>query len=603
MKKNPKVFWKYVNRKLRTRTGIPDLKITIDGTTSLASNDAAKAEALSSHFASVMTNEPPGPIPELQPKTALNDCAPLETVSFSQDLVKKKISALNPSKSPGPDNVSAKILKESANEVAKPLCKIFESSMHCGSLPNIWKISNISAIHKKGSRSQCDNYRPISLTSIVCKTMESIIRDSIMDHMTANNLFSTRQYGFLPNRTTSLQLLKVLDEWTEALNNNQQIEVVYMDFQKAFDSVPHNRLLYKLQYYKISGKLLTWIKAFLTDRHQRVAINGVLSSSQRTRSGIPQGSVLGPLLFVLFINDLPDKLLSQAYLFADDTKLFKIHTPGIVPPEQDELDVDLQKLDQWSKDWLLKFNTQKCKQLMIHKPRQESYAKTRYLNNSQEIQTPLQRVYQEKDLGVTIDCHLNFQIQISNMVSKASRNMGLIRRTIDHLDRDTFVPLYTTLVRSHLEYGHSNWSPHLMRDITKLEAVQRAATKKVNGLREMEYPARLKYLGLTTLAYRRLRGDMIDTYKILSNIYDPIASLQLDRDRAGRRGNSRKLLAVGGLVSDIRKYCFRVRIVKHWNNLPDKVVMAPSVNSFKNQLDKYWEDHPLKYNPEQNPYS
>ena len=240
---------------------------------------------------------------------------------------------------------------------------------------------------------------------------------------------------------------------------------------------------------------------------------------------------------------------------------------------------------------------------MIHKPRQESDVKTRYLNSKQENQTPLQRVYHEKDLGVTIDCHLNFQIQISNMVNKASRNVGLIRRTIDHLDRDTFVPLYTTLVRSHLEYGHSNWSPHLMRDITKLEAVQRAATKKVNGLREMEYPARLKYLGLTTLAFRRLRGDMIDTYKILSNIYDPIASLQLDRDRAGRRGNSRKLLAVGGLVSDIRKYCFRVRIVKHWNNLPDKVVMAPSVNSFKNQLDKYWEDHPLKYNPELNPYS
>ena len=604
VKKNPKVFWKYVNGKTRTRSGIPDLKVTNENGTTTASEDRAKAEALSQHFASVMVNEPPGPIPEMTPKETMDDVPKIANILFTENEIRKKIAKLQPNKSPGPDNISAKILKEVSNQLSSPLAKIFNLSLQNGSLPNIWRLSNISAIHKKGSKTLCDNYRPISLTSIICKIMESIIRDHIMKHMLENRLFSTKQYGFLPNRTTSLQLLKVLDEWTEALNNSQSIEIIYMNFKKAFDSVPHNRLLHKLNYYKIEGPTFAWIKSFLTERLQQVTVNGKSSNTQKTCSGIPQGSVLGPLLFVIFINDLPDKLLTKVFLFADDTKIYKMHPKDHHQQEdEDEIDKDLQSLDKWSENWLLQFNAQKCKQLYVHKPRQTINKKTRYLNNEDHNQVPLQCVDKEKDLGITIDNHLSFQHHINNMVAKASRNMGIIRRTFIHLEKCIFLPLYTTLVRSHLEYGHSTWSPYLIRDINRLEAVQRAATKKVNGLRYIPYTDRLKYLGLPTLAFRRLRGDMIDTYKILHKIYDPDASVELKRDTAGRRGNDLKLLVEGGITADIRKYSFRVRIVRHWNGLPNSVVMAPSLNSFKNKLDNHWKDHPVKYEHGLNPYS
>ena len=603
VKGNPKIFWKYVNNKLRSKAGIPDLKTTTENGTTVASEDEEKAEALNKFFASVMVTEPEGPIPELLANHALPDCPSLSDVTITPDKITKKINKLPSNKSPGPDHITARILKEVAIQVAIPLAKIFNLSLQTGSLPDIWRLSHISAIHKKGSKSVCDNYRPISLTSIICKIMESIIRDEIMDHFITNNLINPKQYGFVPKRTTMLQLLNVLDEWTEAINNNQSIEVIYMDFRKAFDSVPHKRLLYKLNHYKISGQLYDWIKCFLTERHQQVIVNGKSSTASKTVSGIPQGSVLGPLLFVIFINDLPDILLSRAYLFADDTKIFSTSQHDVSETAQDDIDKDLASLDKWSEDWLLKFNAKKCHQLFIHKPRQTVTTTTRYLKDEHNEPTPLECVTCEKDLGITIDNHLNFQRQINTMVSKASRNMGIIRRTISHLEKDIFVPLYTTLVRSHLEYGHSVWSPHLIGDIKKLEAVQRAATKKVNGLREMDYSDRLKHLGLTTLSFRRLRGDMINVYKILKGVYDHEATLSLTRDMAGRRGNSLKLLVEGGVNNDIRKYSFRVRIVKHWNNLPDAVVTAPSVNSFKNRLDNYWKDHPLKYDPDMHPYN
>ena len=508
-------------------------------------------------------------------------------------------------KSPGPDYLPPMLLKETIVQTTKALNIIFNESMSTSTLPKVWKTSNVSPIHKKGSKSKCDNYRPVSLTCIASKLMESIVRDEIMAFLLDNNRFIPQQYGFLPKRTAILQLLKVLDDWTEALDKNEIVEIVYMDFKKAFDSVPHNRLLYKLHHLGIRGNLHNWIESFLTGRSQRVSINGTLSSPTIVTSGIPQGSVLGPLLFVIFVNDLPWNLTSNTLLFADDTKAYMKY-PSTIHLQTElstKIQDDLNKMNAWSDKWLLKFNSSKCKQMLIHKPRQNPIPLPRYLRdeNNQEVQ--LEQVTEEKDLGIIVDNHLSFKPHIATITAKARRNMGIIRRTMDHLDKEVFVPLYTSLVRSQLDYGHAIWNPYQQQDVKRLEQVQRNATKKVNGLRETPYEERLKFLGLTTLSFRRLRGDMIEAYKILHELYDPIVSPTLVRDHSTRRGNSFKLYVVGNYTSDIRKYCFVNRIIKHWNSLPNHVVEAPSLNAFKNRLDKEWKNHPLKYNPDLNPHS
>ena len=212
-------------------------------------------------------------------------------------------------------------------------------------LPHEWKKANVSALFKKGDNKMASNYRPVSLTSVVCKTMEKFVRDHVSNFMNKNELFSDKQYGFLPKRSTVLQLLNIIDEWSLAVDEGYEINCLYLDFMKAFDTVPHQRLLRKLESYGITDPLLSWISDFLNNRVPRVIVNGTPSSWSKVLSGIPQGSVLGPLLFIIFINDICESLSSSAYLFADDTKLFRI-----IKEDKDTelLQSDIDTIMNWS---------------------------------------------------------------------------------------------------------------------------------------------------------------------------------------------------------------------------------------------------------------
>ena len=255
---------------------------------------------------------------------------------------------------------------------------------------------------KKGVKPQPLNYRPVSLTSVVCKIMESIIRDNIITHMKENNLFSDQQFGFIMGRSTTLQLLHVLDIWTEILDQGGTLDVIYCDFMKAFDKVPHRRLVHKIEKYGITGNILGWTKAFLSGRTQCVVLNDVKSKIARVTSGIPQGSVLGPILFVIYINDMPEVVDKDSivYLFADDTKVFR-H----IQSQEDtiQLQSDINNLLQWSEKWLLKFHPDKCVSMKVSNkrsfPPQNQYSMG---------QAPLQASECEKDIGIYIDNKLQF---------------------------------------------------------------------------------------------------------------------------------------------------------------------------------------------------
>ena len=481
---------------------------------------------------------------------------------------------------------------ELANSLCKPLCIIFKISLNLNCLPDQWKKAKISTILKKGNKKVASNYRPVSLTSIVCKIMETIIRDCIVEHMKRNKLFSDKQYGFISGRSTTLQLLTVLDMWTEALDRGFSIDVIYMDFQKAFDVVPHRRLLGKIKSYGISDEITAWVSSFLLGRSQRVCINGYESSEKPVISGIPQGSVLGPMLFVIYINDLPDSVTSDTFLFADDTKIFKTIY------DQHDCDIlqnDLASLSEWSKKWLINFHAGKCKHMHIGPDRTSS----NYSLNG----TELQYASHEKDIGVTIDDKLSFDKHISQKCKKAISMFALIRRSFSFLDAEMFKPLYKAYVRSHLDSCSSVWAPYKMKHIDQIEKVQRRATKQIPGFRDLSYPERLRKLKIPTLSYRRLRGDLIEVYKIINGIYDTDAVQflklrstsvpnQLHTRSASRNPN---LLFQNAPRLDLRKFSFSVRIVKAWNSLEGEIVKAPSVNSFKNRIDKFFMNKDIYY--------
>jgi hypothetical protein len=225
---------------------------------------------------------------------------------FDEATVKKYVSKVKESKSQGSDSIYPKLIKETAISISKPVTKIFNKSIEEKKLPKIWKIANITPIHKKGHKYDVSIYIPISLTSIICKTMEKIIRDTLMSHMKENKFFTVHHHGFRKGRSCVTQLIEVVEKWTEELDNHNSIDTIYLDFHKSFDTVPHRRLIHKLKGYGILGNLLHWIEDFLNDRKQRVLLNGAHSAWSTVTSGLPQGSVLDPILFTIYINDLPD---------------------------------------------------------------------------------------------------------------------------------------------------------------------------------------------------------------------------------------------------------------------------------------------------------
>ncbi|KAK3101568.1 hypothetical protein FSP39_004535 [Pinctada imbricata] len=352
VKKDPKTFWKYVKTKTKIKDSIKNLR---DSDDKIIDDQTKKANLLNNYFTSVFTKEDLDNIPIFDDR---NFNTELVDISFNDEEIEKLFEKLDPKKSQGIDELHPKLLKETAATISKPISQLFKLSFEQSQLPTDWKNANITAIHKKGDKDLPSNYRPISLTSIVCKTMEKLIRDEIVRHMETNNLFTKHQYGFRKGYSCATQLIGVIDEWTRLLDNRDEIDVIYLDFQKAFDTVPHARLLNKLYAYGIRGKVHAWLKEYLNQRKQRVILNGEKSGWAEVTSGIPQGTVLGPILFLIYINDLPEVVTNAVKLFADDTKLY-----GKSNNNQDHssLQQDICNLLDWSDRWQLKFNPQKCK--------------------------------------------------------------------------------------------------------------------------------------------------------------------------------------------------------------------------------------------------
>nr|VZI20748.1 unnamed protein product [Spirometra erinaceieuropaei] len=336
------------------------------------------------------------------------DIAVIKTVAFSVEEVRGVLSQIKPDKSPGPDGIPGLILKELSTELPKPLSTLFELSMRTGRLPSKWKTANLVPLHKGGSRITASSFRPISLTCLPCKTMEALVKSAIQQFCEEHNILQDFQHGFRRGRSCLSNLLACLEIWTRALEEGFEVDIVYIDFRKAFDTVPHQRLLHKLSAIGIRN----WIRAFLVGRKQRVCIGDDMSEWVNVTSGVPQGSVLGPLLFILYVNDSLQELDCGKIMFADDVKLWQV-IKG--PNDQRSLQDNPHRLQAWSKKWLLDFNVEKCAALHLRPTNSHSNESLRTYH-LKDVRLPAES--SQKDLGVWIQNNLKPTLQCH----KAAKN-------------------------------------------------------------------------------------------------------------------------------------------------------------------------------------
>ena len=570
-KSNPKEFYSYIRKKKVLPANIGPL--TLENGKHV-SNEVEIAEELNKYFASVFTVED---INGLQEETSIQrNKTPLSNCNFSDNAVIKALNKINANKTSGPDCIAPRVLKEAKFQLCRPLSILFTKSFNSGKIPNDWKLANVTPIEKKGNKATPSNYRPISLTSVVCKLMESIIRDQLVTFLEENDLIKNTQHGFRNKRSCLTNLLDFYNEVYNVYDETKAVDVIYLDFQKAFDKVPHQRLLIKLKSHGVTGKLLKWVEDWLSERKQRVVINGKASNWRDVLSGVPQGSVLGPILFIIYVNDIDDGLTCKISKFADDTKITSRVTTSV---EKLDLQSNLNQLIRWAEKWQMQFNVDKCKVLHIGSNNDQ----TKYSLNGSE----LCKVNNEKDLGIIISNDLKPGKHISEVVKTANKIAGFIGRAFDYKSEKVILTLYNSLVRPHLEYCVQFWSPYFRKDVDKLERVQRRVTKMIPRLRNKPYDERLKELGLFSLSKRRLRGDLIEIFKMFRgldnvNIHD---YLNVD-ERNITRSNGYKIVGKHFRSEEAKHYFFN-RVVNVWNSLPAQVVDSGTLETFKNRVDKH----------------
>jgi len=539
----------------------------------LVTDDAGKAGVLNRQFYAAYTRDDGSPLPDLGPSTHPT----MRDIEFSTPGIEKLLQGLKPHKAAGPDDIAARYLKETASIIAPALQRIFTTSYLTGDTPNDWKMANICPVFKKGERYQAANYRPVSLTCISAKIMEHCIVSNMLDHMEENKIFYPLQHGFRRQLSTETQLITFVQQLATELKNGHQVDSVILDFSKAFDKVCHRLLLHKLQFYGINGLTKQWISAFLTGRSQQVVVNGEKSAPMDVLSGVPQGTVIGPILFLCYINDMPSSVSSQVRLFADDAIIYRrINTEK----DTELLQNDLNSLENWEKTWKMSFNASKCESIIFSRKR-STRVTTYFLHD-----TPLKLVTSAKYLGITLASNLSWSRHIDFTVKKANRAYGLIRRNLKVAPKEVRSHAYISLVRPHLEYGATIWDPHTAGDSNRIEAVQRRAARFCCGRwHNLSSPtqmvAELKWMELWR---RRRLARLTLLYKLCHQLLNVNTShLLVPTTRPTRHSHP---LTFQKLHSTQNYYnlSFFPRTVNDWNNLPASLALAPSIEAFSVSL-------------------
>ena len=587
MKTQPKLFFKYMKKFRKTESKIGPLA---DADGKIHSDAKTKAELLQKQYTSVFS-DPDKASTEHIPQNQNRNYPTLEDITFTPEDVIKAIESIPNSAAPGPDKLPTIVLKECKEQLALPIYTIWRKSLDTGEIPEILKTQGIVPIFKKGNKSNPANYRPVSLTSHLIKLFEKIIRIKIVDYIEEHNLLRSQQHAFRKYRSCLTQLLIHIDKILEIVGRGSNVDVVYLDFSKAFDKVDHKLLLFKIHQKGIQGKIYTWIANFLRNRTQSVIVDGVTSESAEVKSGVPQGTVLGPILFLLFINDIADAMeYTSMQMFADDCKLVKEIQSN---EDHEKLQKDLHSAIIWA--LLNNMEINKDKFVLLQ------YGCDEDLKNHYKLdeESTLENSPDTKDLGVIVSEDLSWQKQITSATNDGKKFSAWILRCFN-TRKHVLLQLFKTFVLSKLEYAAPLWLPYLKKDIEKLESVQRTFTSKLEELEDLNYHQRLKSLKLYSLQRRRERFSIITMWKIANDQCPNQLDLEFyNTHRFGIKCRRKLYNSTTRVhIKTLRQNSFASIGPALFNCIPKSVKNKETLISFKSALDKW-----LKLLPDEPPIS
>lgn len=443
----------------------------------------------------------------------MNGISSLSDINFSIGDITSALSELKPDSSAGPDGWPAFLLHQFRDIFAPHLHKIWRKSLDTGNMPELINLAYITPLFKGGEKCDPAEYRPIALTSHITKVFERVVRKAIIQHLASNHLLNPTQHGFMSQRSTLTQLIQYYTDILNLLDKHGSVDAVYLDFAKAFDKCDHGVILHKLKQFGISGKLGIWLHSFLTNRQQAVCVMGEISSKTWVTSGVPQGSVLGPLLFSILISDINSGVsISSLLSYADDTKIYVGISESL---DESTLQADLSQIYEWAEANNQEFNTKKFEAIRFSLESDHGS----YLNSKS---LPIENKSLIKDLGIYFsdDCAFNEHIDI--IIAKNKKLCGWSLRSFDARDKDTMLTLLKFLILPTIEYCCPLWSPTDQPNIQKLERIQRSFTKKIDNFFKVPYRNRLEFLKIYSLERRRERYIIIYTWKALFGHYpDP----------------------------------------------------------------------------------
>ncbi|KAI8516342.1 hypothetical protein Bbelb_049230 [Branchiostoma belcheri] len=577
-----KLLWSVLNRlNGKESRGIP----TLSNNGLLVDKEEEKAELLNEIFVNITKD---CNHPDRTMKLPILTSKQFTTLQVTREEVLTVLLSLQVDKAPGPDGISNKLLREAAPEICDSLQCLFNYSLSTGTFPTEWKQSNVTPVYKKGDKTDPLNYRPISLLPTVAKVMERLVHNHLYSYLEENNLLHNNQSGFRKGDGTVLQLIRMVNDWARSIDDPDIscTAVVFLDVRRAFDTVWHQGLTYKLTRYGVGGPLLHWFDSYLTGRQQRVVINGVTSSWGKTAAGVPQGSILGPLLFLVYLNDLMSLPCRSALnCFADDTSLY--NSAKTSQEVAISINADLQLVSTWFSDWGLTLHPDKCKVVCVKSGRKNALLPPIYLHGKL-----VEQVSSYSHLGVTIHQTLTWTEHVQVTTSKSRKVLGVLRKVMGKLGRQALETAYFALVRPKLEYAAA-----LLGDLNNtaskmLEQVQYHACCLITGaMKGTPYSNLLQELEWDTLSSRRQYNSLTIMYRMTKGLVPPHLQSLTPPTRGSQftriqlRNNTH--LCVPRCRTQVYKTSFIPHTSSLWNQLPQTVSDASNLAAFKRASKKH----------------
>jgi len=582
LKKGSKHWW-WTAKRLMGEGGKCDIPLLSSGNQTFIHSEE-KAECFANIFAEKSTipqDENNKETPRVKRKTT----ASLKKITFWPKHVRKALFKLDIDKATGPDSIPARVLKKAAPELAKPLARLFQLLMNKHYMPNQWKLAHVIPCYKKKDKHDPSNYRPVSLLSIISKVMEGLINKTLWKHINKHQLISDKQFGFRAGHSTADALTYVTQKLLDTKDKRQESRLICLDISRAFDRVWHKGLISKLEALGLKGILLKWLEDYLTNRELKVTINGKTSMAKAINAGVPQGSILGPLLFIIYIDDLPEKLTNTAILYADDSSVM-----SIIRETEDRarvaesLNNDLAEIQKWASKWNVLFGAAKCKSVTISSL-QDAAGNHPELHFMDSILTEADEV---ELLGITIRKELSWNHILKNMATNAGKRLGLLRKVSPYINPEQRATIYKSMVRSRMEYASTVWMGASRTSLAWLDAIQRRALKIINlpqdtlvG-KQIQPLEQRRHVGALTLLHRMYHQEA--PARLCSLLPEPYI-----HRRDTRKSGLQHPAALEPIRSNTEghKRSFLPTTVRMWNTLPQEIVDIKDRQKFKSEVNTH----------------